>query len=83
MARQRIKAVDPITTGWLSRGVLVNFYQSNLRALDRGVAITRIFVMTREEMHDPDIQKILMAQYAMISTSASLSGTTFPPQPAT
>jgi hypothetical protein len=63
MAQHRIKAVDPITTGWLSRGVLVNFYQSNLRALDRGVAITRIFVMNREELTDPDVQKVLMIQY--------------------
>ena len=64
MAQHRVKAVDPITTGWLSRGALVNFYQSNLRALDRGVAITRIFVMSREELRDPDIQKILMNHYA-------------------
>ena len=63
MAQHRIKAVDPITTGWLSRGAMVNFYQSNLRALDRGVAITRIFVMNREELTDPDVQKVLMAQY--------------------
>lgn len=63
-AQYRIKAVDPITTGWLSRGVLVNCYQSNLRALDRGVAITRIFVMNREELVDPDIQKVLMTQYS-------------------
>ena len=64
MAQHRIKAVDPITTGWLSRGVLVNFYQSNLRALDRGVAISRIFVMNREELTDPDVQKILMIQHS-------------------
>ena len=63
MAQHRIKAVDPITTGWLSRGAMVNFYQSNLRALDRGVAITRIFVMNREELSDPDVQKVLMTQY--------------------
>jgi hypothetical protein len=63
MAQRRIKAVDPMTTGWLSRGVLVNFYQSNLRALDRGVAITRIFVMTREELNDPEVQKVLMTQH--------------------
>jgi hypothetical protein len=63
MARHHIKAVDPITTGWLSRGALVNFYQSNLRALDRGVAITRIFVMNREELSDPEIQKVLMTQF--------------------
>ena len=62
MAQHRIKAVDPITTGWLSRGALVNFYQSNLRALDRGVAITRIFVMSREELSDPDVQKVLKTQ---------------------
>jgi hypothetical protein len=64
MAQRRIKAVDPITTGWLSRGPLVNFYQSNLRALDRGVAITRIFVMSREELADPDVQKVLLIQHA-------------------
>jgi hypothetical protein len=63
MARVRIKAVDPITTGWLSRGALVNFYQSNLRALDRGVDITRIFVMSREELIDPEIQKVLLSHH--------------------
>jgi hypothetical protein len=63
MALHRIKAVDPITSGWLSRGALVNFYQSNLRALDRGVAITRIFVMNREEMQDPDVQTVLLTQF--------------------
>ncbi len=63
MAQKRIKAVDPITSGWLTRGVLLNFYQSNLRALDRGVAITRIFVMGREELTDPDVQKVLGSQF--------------------
>lgn len=62
-ARQRIKAVDPITGGWLTRGALVNFYQANLRALERGVAITRIFVTSREELADPDIQKVLLGQH--------------------
>jgi len=61
-AVSRIKAVDPLTAGWLSRGALVNFYQSNLRALDRGVRITRIFVTSREGLSDPEIQKVLMAQ---------------------
>ncbi len=59
-AIRKIKAVDPMTNGWLSRGALVNFYQSNLRALERGVAITRIFVMGHEELADPDTQKILL-----------------------
>lgn len=60
---QRLKAVDPLTVGWHTRGALMNFYQSNLRALERGVAITRIFVINREEMADPEAQKILLAQY--------------------
>lgn len=62
-SRQRIKAVDPITSGWLTRGALVSFYQSNLRALERGVAITRIFVATRDELADPEMQKVLSSQY--------------------
>ncbi len=60
---QRMKTVDPITNGWNTRGALVNYYQSNLRALERGVAITRIFVMSHAELNDPDSQKILLAHY--------------------
>ena len=62
-ALHRLKVVDPITTGWLTRGVLVNYYQSNLRALERGVTISRIFVMSEEEFYEPDVQKILLAQF--------------------
>ncbi len=67
-AVRRLKSVDPITSGWHingchTRGALVNYYQSNLRALERGVTITRIFVMNHEELQDPDAQKILLAQY--------------------
>jgi hypothetical protein len=62
-ATRQLKAVDPLTPGWLSRGALLNFYQSNLRALDRGVRITRIFVTTRDILTDPDVQKVLLAQF--------------------
>jgi len=62
-ATRQIKAVDPLTSGWLSRGALINFYQSNLRALDRGVQITRIFVTSRDTFSDPEVQKILLAQH--------------------
>ena len=55
--------MDPITSGWLTRGLLVNFYQSNLRALERGVAITRIFVISREDLVDQEVQKVLLTQY--------------------
>jgi len=59
---QRIQAVDPLTAGWLSRATLVNFYQSNQRAIERGVIITRIFVMHRDELADPEFQKVIMTQ---------------------
>lgn len=62
-AIRRMKSVDPITSGWHTRGAMVNYYQSNLRALDRGVAVTRIFVMSQEELADPEPQKVLLAQY--------------------
>jgi hypothetical protein len=58
-----IKAVEPITTDWLTRGTLLNFYQANLRALDRGVRIVRIFVINREDLANPEIQKVLLAQH--------------------
>ena len=63
LALQRLRAVDPMNIDWYSSGALVNFYQSNLRALERGVAITRIFVMNREELAIPDAQKILLGQH--------------------
>lgn len=62
LAVRRMKSVDPISNGWHTRGALVNYYQSNLRALERGVAITRIFVMSHEEFGDSDAQKVLLAQ---------------------
>ena len=62
-ATQFAKMVDPLTAGWCSRGVMVNFYQANLRALDRGVRIRRIFVGNRDELAEPEIQKILLTQY--------------------
>ena len=59
----QIRAVDPLTSGWLTRAVLINFYQSNLRALERNVKVTRIFITSREEFCDPEVQKVLQAQH--------------------
>ena len=59
---RRVKTVDPVTVGWESRGALLNYYQANLRALERGVQVTRIFVLNREEMADPEVQKVLLLQ---------------------
>jgi hypothetical protein len=60
LAGKQVKAVDPVTTGWDNRGSLLNFYQANLRAVQRGVRITRIFIVQREEIALPEIQKALM-----------------------
>jgi hypothetical protein len=62
-ATRVIKAVDPVTLGWGTRGALLNFYQANLRALDRGVRITRIFVIGRDEFNEPEAQKIILGQF--------------------
>jgi hypothetical protein len=60
--RRRVKAVNPGTGGWDSRGALINYYQTNLRALARGVRITRIFVLNRGGLADPSVQKALLPQ---------------------
>ncbi len=62
-ATSHIKSIDRLISGWLTRGALLNFYQSNLRALDRGVRITRVFVTTRDMLSDPELQKVLLAQH--------------------
>jgi hypothetical protein len=61
-SHHRVKVVDPVTVGWDSRGALLNYYQANVRALERGVQITRIFVINREELADAEVQKVLLPQ---------------------
>jgi hypothetical protein len=61
-AERYIKAVDPVNGSWNTRAALFNFYQANLRALERGVKITRIFVIDPEGLSDPETQKILLTQ---------------------
>ncbi len=57
-----VKAVDPLEVGWESRGAVRNYYQANLQALSRGVQITRVFVISRRDLLNPDVQKILQQQ---------------------
>ena len=57
-----LKTVDPVTVGWDSRGALLNYYQANLRAVERGVLVTRIFVLNREDLADPEVQMVLLLQ---------------------
>ena len=61
-SRSHIKAVDPLEVGWESRGAVRNYYQANLQALARGVQITRVFVISRRDLLNPDVQKILQTQ---------------------
>lgn len=61
---QHVRAVDPVTSGWGSRGALINFYQSNLRALERGVTVTRIFVISRDQVNDLEVRKVIFSQLA-------------------
>jgi hypothetical protein len=58
----RIKAVDPMTAGWDSRGAILKYYQANLRAMERGAHFTRIFVINRVELADAEVQKVLLTQ---------------------
>lgn len=62
-AKNEVKAVDPLSAAWESRGSLLNFYQSNLRAVVRGVKITRIFVVDRDELTLPEMQKVILQQF--------------------
>ena len=61
-ASHHVKAVDPLTDGWETRGALVNFYQANLRALERKTWITRVFVLRRDQLQEPETQKVLLSQ---------------------
>jgi hypothetical protein len=60
-ALREIKAVDPMTHVWGTRGAHHNFYQANLRAGQRGVSLTRIFVVDRDVLSDPEVQNVLRA----------------------
>lgn len=60
-ALRQIKAVDPMTHSWGTRGAHYNFYQANLRAVERGIRLLRIFVIEREDLADPEVQNVLLA----------------------
>ncbi len=60
-ATGHVKCVDPLTGGW-ERASLINFYQTNLQAIERGVRITRIFVVNRDELAKQDILNFIQLQ---------------------
>jgi hypothetical protein len=58
-----IRTVDPLTIEWITRGSLVNLYHGNLRSLERGTKIIRIFITELDDATDKDIQSILRGQF--------------------
>lgn len=62
-AQRSLKSVNPLTPGWDSRGAIIKYYLSNKRAVERGVKVTRTFVMRREQLPDPEVQKMLRTHY--------------------
>lgn len=61
-AVRQVSAVDPLTEGWECRGALLNFYQANLRALQRGVKVTRTFVINHDDLENQSIQRVILPQ---------------------
>jgi hypothetical protein len=61
-AVRQVNAVDPLTEGWECRGALLNFYQANLRALQRGVKVTRTFVINHDDLENQSIQRVILSQ---------------------
>lgn len=62
-ATSSLKSVNPLTPGWDTRGAIIKYYQANCRAIARGVRIVRTFVLRREQLAEPEVQKMLMTHY--------------------
>jgi len=56
-AVHQVKTADRYNHGMGFPRRLHNFYQANLRAIERGVKITRIFVVKRENLADTDSRR--------------------------
>jgi hypothetical protein len=61
--KRSLKSVNPLTPGWDTRGAIIKYYQANKRALERGVKITRTFVLRRGQLQEDDVQKLLRTHY--------------------
>ncbi|HXE97367.1 MAG TPA: hypothetical protein VN642_13235 [Dongiaceae bacterium] len=62
-AQQTLRSVNPLTPGWDTRGVIIKYYQANRRALERGVKVTRTFVMRRDQLAEAEVQKLLRTHH--------------------
>lgn len=61
-AVRQVNAVDPLTEGWDCRGALLNFYQANLRALQRGATVSRTFVISHDDLATESVQRVILTQ---------------------
>lgn len=61
--QKTLKSVNPLTPGWDTRGAIIKYYQSNKRAVERGVKVSRTFVMRRDQLQEAEVQKMLRVHY--------------------
>jgi len=62
-AQRTLKSVNPLTPGWDTRGTIIKYYQANKRALERGIKVSRTFVMRRDQLQEAEVQKLLRTHY--------------------
>ncbi|HWI41482.1 MAG TPA: hypothetical protein VNX25_08345 [Verrucomicrobiae bacterium] len=60
-SRSHVRAVNPLMPGWATRSALIRYYDSNRRAARRGVDISRVFVIQREQLEDSSVQKLILS----------------------
>jgi hypothetical protein len=54
-----VRSINPLTPGWNERAGFIRYYDSNKRAVSRGVKVMRTFVLRRERMGEQDVQSLL------------------------
>ena len=62
-AQRTLKSVNPLTPGWDTRGVIIKYFQANKRAVERGVKVARTFVLRRDQLSEPEVQRMLRTHY--------------------
>lgn len=61
--QQTLKSVNSLTPGWDTRGTIIKYYQANKRALERGVKVTRTFVLRHGQLQESEVQKLLRTHF--------------------
>lgn len=63
-AKKSIQAVDSLNPRWTTTGGILNFYEAHLRGVRRGLIVRKIFLISREDFVDSEVQKIILTQLA-------------------